>query len=112
MAEAEDGVQEVEVDLTQKKIRARGYDVIVILMSVVCGLMLYMMYQHKTEAKDGLTAAIAAMQSSDKEVAQALREIAATNRALESTHRVTNCLISRDSAGGRMSLTDCERIAR
>lgn len=110
---ADDNNQEIEAQGPGGlKIRARGTDVVIIVGSIIGGIMLYMVYEHRNEAKADNAALIAIQKEGNTQLAQVLREMNAVNKELVSVQRVTNCLISKDQGERRTALPECERIAR
>ena len=100
-----DDTQELEIGAGDKKFKLRGSDLLtsVIGMIVCSGLVLvgYVLYEHKSDAKDHGSA-----------VVQAMKEM--TNAAKEGVQaqRVMNCLISTDQKDRQSQLQTCERLAR
>lgn len=112
MAEGQEQQQEVEVDLTQKKIKARGTDIIAIVVLVTGVIGVVLMHLHMQQSQAAQMEQVLVQKETAGQVAAALKELASTNRELITATKVTNCLIARDSSGNRFSLADCERITR
>lgn len=108
-----DNNQEVDVEGPGGlKIKARGTDIIAIIMLVTGTIGVVLLWMHMQDAKSDSAAMAAAQKESNHGMIAALKEVAATNRELVTTQRVTNCLISRDMPDRRSALAECERIAR
>lgn len=92
--------------------KATGPEVLLVAASVVGGLMLYMVYEHRNEARADNAAVVAAQKESSAQLATVLREMNTTNRELVVVQRVTNCLISKSQEDRRIALQECERNSR
>lgn len=63
--------KDLEVDIPHGKLRARGYDLLTILVAAALGLMLYMLFEHTKIAE--VSAKDAAVNA--KETSRAIREM-------------------------------------
>ena len=110
---ADDNREEIEAEGPGGiKIKARGTDIIAVIVLVTGIVGVLLLYQHMQEAKADMTQLVVAQKEGNNHLAAVLKEMNTTNRELVSVQRVTNCLISRGQEERRSALAECERIAR
>ena len=102
---AENGVEEVEVSAGDKKLKLRGSDLLtsVIGMIVCSGIVLlgYILFEHKTDARDQGSAFVSV-----------IKEINVTAKDSLVAQRVMNCLLASDQKDREAKLPVCERLAK
>lgn len=109
-----DNNQEVEAEGPGGfKIKARGTDVIAIIVLVTGAVAVVLLWIHMQDAKADAASAATVQKETANVIATAIRENTATTRELVVAQRVTNCLFTKDSpTERRSSIAECERIAR
>ena len=95
------------------KIKARGTDIIAVIVLVTGIVGVVLLWMHMQDAKAEAVLIATAQKESNSHLASVLREMNVTNKELVSVQRVTNCLISRGmSERGASALAECERFSR
>ena len=94
------------------KIKARGTDIIAVIVLVTGIVGVVLLWMHMQDAKADAVLIATAAKESNLSLAAALREIASTNRELVSATKVTNCMIELEPNNRAGSLQRCERIVR
>lgn len=94
------------------KVKARGTDIIAVIVLVTGIVGVVLLYMHMQDAKADAVLIATAQKESTMNLAAALRDIAATNRELVSATKVTNCMIELEPTARQGSLQRCERIVR
>lgn len=97
--------EEVEVKTPAGTFRARGYDLIMILIVVVCSVQATLLYQHLEDAK----ATGAAVAATNKEVSRSINE-------LVREQRLTTCIfVTKEEQREReymQSTSFCNRVSK
>lgn len=94
------------------KVKARGTDIIAVVMLVTGTIGVVLLWMHMQQAQADISAIANSQKEANTNMVSALKEVAATNRELVTSTKVTNCLIARDESGARFTLQQCERITR
>ena len=97
--------QELELSAGDKRIKIRGSDIITLIGVAVMAITVYMLFEHKKDAKDATTGMIAAV-----------KEMTATNIRMVEAQREMNCLIALPQERREREFTAsdsfCKRISR
>lgn len=96
-----DTTQEIELDASAKKLKIRGSDFLTIIGVAVGVLMVYMLHEHKGEAKD--TAA---------QTHAIFKEFVSSQKEMVQEQRVQNCLIALPQEQRELKSEFCKRLAR
>ena len=95
------------------KIKARGTDIIAVIVLVTGIVGVVLLWMHMQDAKAEAASAAVVQKESNANLASVLREMNQTNKELVGVQRVTNCLISRGiNDRGVSALSECERLFR
>ena len=97
----ENGPQDLEVSHGQSKVRIRGSDWLSLFGVAVGVLVLYMLFEHKTDAQAG-----------GKDLVMVVREMTAAQMKGVEAQREMNCLISLPQERREKEADFCKRISR
>ena len=100
MAE-ENSVQELEVASGSNRLKIRGSDWLSLLGVAVGVLLIYMVYEHKTDAKDASI-----------QFQTVVKEMVVAQRDMVSAQREQNCLIAFSQEVRERNSEFCKRMAR
>ena len=98
---AEDGQQELEIASGDKKLKIRGSDWLSLFGVAVGVLVLYMVFEHKTDEKDYRA-----------QFTAAVKELTVFQREMVAAQREQNCLISVPQGEREKQVEFCRRMAR
>ena len=96
-----DATQEMEVSAGDKKIRIRGSDVLTLIGVAVGVLMVYMLFEHKNDARDA-----------SNQFQTVVKEMVMAQREMVQEQRVQNCLIAYSQEQRERNVEFCKRLAR
>ena len=93
--------QELEVAAGDKKIKIRGSDWLTIVGVAVGVLVLYMLFEHKNDAKDA-----------SNQFAGVVKEMVVAQKEMVSAQREQNCLIAFSQEVREKNSEFCKRLSR
>lgn len=96
-----DSTQEIELGAGDKKLRIRGSDFLTLVGVAVGVLMVYMLVEHKGEARDA-----------SKQFEGVVKEMVMAQREMVQEQRVQNCLIAYSQEQRERNVEFCKRLAR
>ena len=95
------------------KVKARGTEIIAVIVLVTGIVGVVLLWMHMQDAKADAAMSANVQKESNAALAGVLREMNNTNKELVGVQRVTNCLISRGmNDRGSVALSECERLFR